>query len=273
MNFGQADRGLDMNKYTRILSKFRVNKRFSMIMLILMSFLLIIIGGFFWSQKVWSDYTILNNNYFDRAKIDINNSINQISEGPEANLSEKLSFIIQTQSKLKDDINKFCEVSVVIEWQNSVGQYLDKVNKCESQKDNLDYFLLKLKLITDYLTTEQELSKIISIANESTNQNNLPDKWGLIESFWRQASVDISKLSYTEQFNEIKELAIQKINNIADIWQQLVISDNAKDRQKFEEARTNLEKAYDSIIEVSDNSKLQIEKLTTELNISYEKLY
>ena len=262
-----------MNKYFKILSKFKKHKRFSMVILISMLFILITIGGFFWSQKVWSDYTALNDNYFETAKIDINNSINQISEESKVNSSEKLSLIIQTQSKLKDDINKFCRVSIIIKWQSFIDQYLDKINKCESKKDNLNNFLLKLRVITDYLTTEQELSKIISIANDNTNKNNLPDKWELIEPFWRQSSIDISKLPDIEPLNKTKELLIQKTNNIADAWQQLTVFNNTEDRQKFEEARINLEKVYASIIEIGNNSKLQMEKLTTELNISYGKLY
>ena len=262
-----------MNKFTRILIKFKNNKRFSVILLFVVLLVLIVAGLFFLSQKAWDDYTIKNDKYFENSKADIDSAMSQIPIESKLSLSDKLSIIVQVQSKLKADVDKFCDVNMMIKWQSFVEQYSDKIDKCASKKGDLNEYLLKLSVITDYLANEQELSKIISTANEATNQNNQIDKWGLVEPFWRQASSDTSKLADIEQFGEVKTLAIQKINNIGDAWLQLVNANNAKDRQKFQESQTNLTNTYASIVEIGNNSKLQVEKMTADLAINHEEVF
>ena len=262
-----------MIKFKQILFKFRTHKKLTVILLIMSLFLLICVGGFFWSQKVWSDYDIRYNKHFDDIKININNTISQVTTESTSVYSEKLDILINMQTKLIDDIDVHCKINPIIKWQSFIGQYREKIDNCESQKVKINQFLSKLSLVTDYLKSEHQLASIISIANEKTNQNNQADKWELIESFWRQTIIDINNLSDIEQFNTVKIIVTEKITTMADIWKQLSDANKAQDMEDFQNTNNELIKVYDSITEISNVSKLQTEKLFADLNDSYEKLY
>ena len=259
-----------MIKMNQIISKFRSHKR---LIIILSITFLICVAGFLWSQKIWCDYDTNYYKHFDDAKTDINNSFSQIATGPTDSISKKLDIIIEMQTKLEDNIDAYCDVSPIVKWQSFIDQYNKKINNCESQKDIMNQFSSELNTVTEYLKIEQQLANIILVANEKTNQNNQADKWELIEPFWRQAGIEILNLSNTEQFNATKTVAIEKITSIADSWQQLSSANKAQDMQKFQDSTMNLTKTYNSIVEISNTSKLQTGKLFSDLSVSYKKLY
>lgn len=236
-------------------------------------FIAIAIGIYFLSQQIWSDYEIGYNRHFESAKTDIDSVILQTSTEPKANSTDKLNSIAQIHTKLTGDITAYCEVNSLIKWQSFIKQYSDKINDCERKKELLNQLLIYLGETIGYLKTEQELTAIILRANTETNQNNQADKWSEIEAFWRQAVVDTSKLTDTEKFNPTKTIAISNLTKVADVWQQLSSANQAENRQQFEEARSNLDLAYDSLAEISNSNSVKAKKLISDLNNSYEAAF
>jgi len=255
------------------MSKLQNHKRLAIILLASLLFLLVVIGGLLLSGKIWNDYETNYGIHFDSAKTDIDKVILQTSSKSGVNSVDKINDIAQTQVKLTEDGKTYCEISPLVKWQSFIKQYSDKINDCERKKELLNQLLIYLGETVGYLKAEQELATIISRANTETNQNNQVDKWGEIEAFWRQAIVDTSKLTYTDKFNPIKTIAISNLTKIADAWQQLSSANQAKNRQQFEEAHSNLNLAYNSLVEVDDSSSVESKKLISDLSNSYEAAF
>jgi len=249
----------------RIISNLRNHRRATNISLFSLLFLALVIGGYFFSQRIWNDYEISYNQRFDSAKSDIDKAILSTS-------ADKLTSIIQVQTSLSESIKPYCEINSLIKWQTIISQFADKMSDCERKKERLNGFLVELGGLTGYLKAEQELATIISVAKTKTDENNQADKWADIEAFWRQAVTDVSKLSDTDQFKAIKTLAGINLAKVADAWAQLSSANLAYSRQQYEEAHTNLDQTYPLLTEISTSSGLQAKSLITDVNSSYEKL-
>ena len=257
----------------KIISKLRVHKRATIIVLASLLFLAIAVSGLLLSERAWSDYETSYNGHFDSAKTDIDKAISQTLSKTSTNLTDKLNNIIQIQAKLTADAKIYCETSSLIGWQSFIGKYSDKIKNCQQQKENLGRLLVSLDEITGYLKAEQQLAAIISVAGTKTDQNNQADKWNKIEAFWRQATTDASKLPDTNQFKPVKTLAVNGLTKVADTWKQLSSANDAKNRQQFEEAHSNLNLAYTSLVAISDSSKAETVKLVASLNDNYGKAF
>ena len=231
--------------------------------------LAVVCGGVFLSQQLWSDYETNYKHDFDIAQEDINKVIFYNLSKTDAKLDEKIDNITKTQTKLTKNIGAYCKVDPLIKWQSFISQNSNKIAKCNKRKDNLSVLLLDVGNLTGYLNAEQKLSVAILSANVNTNKNNKVEKWNKIETFWRQAIVDVSKLTDVKDFIIIEKLAVSKLGGVADAWQQLSSANKTKNRQKFEEAQVNLENSYKGLSKVSENSKTQIKKIVTTINISY----
>jgi hypothetical protein len=218
--------------------------------------------GLFETQCAWNNYEKNYNQHFAIAKVDVDKVIS----------INKLNSIIQTQTKLTDEIKSYCEVNPLIKWQSFIAQYLGKINDCNRQKTELGQLLTDLSKVTGYLESEQKLSAIISGASDKTNTDNQAGKLSGIEAYWRQAVADVSKLPDTEQFKAIKTLAGTDLASIADAWKQLSSANDAKNKQQFEDAHSNLNQAYTSLAVVGDNGKVEADKLITVLGADYGKI-
>ena len=249
--------------------KIRIHKRTIVIVLTILLFLTVIFGVVFLVEQIWNDYQTSYNKHFDSAKTDINNVILVTSTGVSVTSADKLNNIVQIQAKLTGEIDSYCKISPVIEWQSFIGRYSDKMKDCTAQKDHLSQLLSKIKLLTGYLKSEQALAAIILTANTQTNQNNQVDKWANIEAFWLQAVTSVSKLPDTDQFKSVKKLAISELGDIASAWGQLSSQDKSENRQQFEAAQSNLATAYAALSKISDADQLETKKLITDLNNSY----
>lgn len=264
---------LKPNFYRIIPKKFRAHKRATVIAAYSVLFLIMAIGVVLLNQRVWSDYSLNNNHFFDSSKTEIGNALLQISPKNGSNTTEKLKNISQIQINLAAKIKAYCTVSPLISWQRFINQYSNKIIDCEQRKERLDRLLGDINGVVKYLKSEQELALIITTANKKTNQNNQPDKWKVIEAFWRQAETSVSKMTVTDKFKGVKTLAGGNITRVADIWKQLSIANEAKNRQQFEQAHSNLVKAYAELVKIGDNGTVGVKKLITDLNSSYGKTY
>lgn len=249
----------------RIVLKLRNHKRMVTVISSMVLFLIIIISGLLWSQQSWNSYQLKYTQLFNNAKTDINKIITKPTN--------KLNSIIQVQTKLTKDLKSYCEVDSLIKWQDFINQYSDKINDCKHQQTELSQLLIDLSNLTNYLVIENQLSTIISMANSKTDQDNQAGNWSGIEGYWRQAATDVSKLSATEQFKNIKALANSDFINIADAWKQLSSANDAENRQQFEVANSNLVQVYILLTTLSDSSKAEAEKLINILNVDYSKIY
>lgn len=261
------------NKINRAISKLRTNKRTVMLVGIPLFVLAVVCGGVFLSQQLWSDYETNYKHDFDIAKEDINKVIFYNLSKTDAKLDEKIDNIAKAQTKLTKEIGAYCKVNPLIEWQSFIGQNSSKIVKCNKRKDNLSVLLSDIGNLTGYLNAEQKLSAAILSANVNTNKNNKVEKWDKIETFWRQAIIDISKLTDVKNFIVTEKIAVSKLDGVADAWQQLSSANKTKNRQKFEEAQVNLENAYKGLSKISESSKTQINKIITAINISYNVVF
>lgn len=257
----------------QIKSIIRSHKIATTVILASLFILMAIVAGLFWSQRLWSDYGNNHTQRFESAKANINKAILQTSYEAKTRSVDKLNNITQVQSKLTKDAKSLCGVDVLIKWQGFINKYSDKIKDCNRQKVILNQLLSDLGELTGYLKLEQKLAVIILEANEKTIQNNQADKWNNIEAIWRKAATDVSKLPDTYQFKDVKMLAITKLVAVADAWKRLSTANDAKNRQQFEEARSILKQDYTLLVEISDNDKKISQKLMSNFNSSYEKVY
>jgi nitrogen fixation-related uncharacterized protein len=262
------------DKLGRTLKHLRVPKRATLIIISLLVLIVAVICLILWSMQTWSQYSDNYNQHYNNIKTEIDSVIKQATPNKtNTELITKLNRIIQAQNKIKDEINPFCDVTTFVRWQSFVQQYLDKIKDCEYKKGHLNQLIDDLGILTAYLGAEQRLAAVISSANEKTIQNNQSNKWELIEQFWRQAIIDTSKLPNTTEFKPIKTLASKGLISVADAWKQLVIANEAKNRQNFEKAKTDLNSAYTLLSSIGDSSKAWAEKLVTNFNDSYKKAF
>lgn len=261
------------NRINHIISKLRTNKRVIIVVGDSLLLLSIVFGVLFLSQRLWGDYETNYSRRFDIAKTDINKAILQNISTTDANLKEKSDNITKIQVKLTKEINTYCEVNPLIKWQSFIGNNSTKINECNKKRDNLSALLLDIGNLTVYLKSEQKLSAIIISANVNTNKNNKAEKWEKIEAFWRQAIADVSKLTDVKYFIITEKLAVSKLDGVADAWQQLSSANKAKNRQKFEESQVNLGNAYKGLSKISENSKVQVKNLISNINNSYKSAF
>jgi phage FluMu protein gp41 len=251
-----------------------LHKKTMMIMLYLLLFSTIVISVVSLNQRVWYDYSVNNNKLFSSSKTNIDNAFLQISSSiTTSSPTDKLNNLAKVQSKLTNDIKSYCEISSVIKWQNIVSQYSNKINDCEHQKKQLGQLLNNMGEIVSYLKAEQGLAAIILAANGETIQNNQADKWNVIEIFWRQAAKSTLELAGPIQFKDIKTLASDDFDKIADAWKQLSDANDAKNRQQFENAQSKLKQAYALLAEISASGETQMKKLTSSLVSNYTQVY
>ena len=254
-------------------NKLRAHKNVIMIVSYLLLFLVIAISVWSLNQRIWSDYSANNDRQLNDSKIGINKVLLQNTTKSDSNKSDKLKNIMQIQASLSNEVKAYCEVAPLIKWQTSISQYSDKINDCESKKRLLVQLLGNIDDVAKYLKFDQELATIIMTTNEKTNQNNQPDKWNLIEAFWRQAVVDTDKLVVSDQFKDMKTLSVDSFTKVADAWNQLSSANEAKNRQEFEAACTVLNQNYVALVKISDNGTAKASKLIVDINSSYEKAY
>lgn len=260
------------NRIHKMISTLRGNKKITMSIGIPLLVLAVILGGLFLSQRLWSNYEASYKRNFDIAKTDINKVIFYNTSQTDTNLTKKLDIIIKTQARLLKGVDSYCEVNSLIKWQSIISQNSSKINDCNDRKERLNAFFKDLSKLTGYLSEEQKLATIILNANVKTNQNNQVDKWEKIEAYWRQAVVDASKLTSIEEFNITKKLADNRFDSVADAWQQLSSANKSKNKQKFQDAEANIEKAYKGLADISEKSQAQVKKLTLNVNRSYKQI-
>lgn len=256
----------------RIISKLRVHKLMTIIVITLSTAVILIIGGLLLSQRAWNNYETNYSKNINNAKAGINNTIINTLSDTNTSSTSKINDLLQLQSKLVKDAKTYCKVDTVIGWQIFMKQLSDKMKTCQQQEENISQLLDKIGNMAGYLKAEQSLSDIITKVINETNQNNQADKWNKIEAYWRQAVVDVSGLGDTYLFGATKAVAISSLSSIADSWQRMSIANDIKDRQKFETERADLDKSYAGLAVVSEISKEQVDKMIVEFNVSYEKV-
>ncbi len=256
-------------KYARFLT---FHKKVIIIVSSITLFVIVVVVGVLFSLQTWNQYSDGYHQHFSQAKTDIDSVILQTTK-TKTDMTGKLSRVIQIQNKIKSQVNSYCQVNPLVVWQRFITVYSDKIKNCETHKTNLDKVLHDLSNLTEFLSADNKLSAIISAANEKTVANNQSEKWNLIEPLWRQAIIDISKLPNTADLKLTKTISTDVTTKIAEAWQQLASSNTAKDRQKFEDARNNLNKAYISLATIADNSKSETDKLISNLSASYNTAF
>lgn len=229
------------------------------------------VGYLLLSQHSWSDYEASYVTHINDAKLDIDHVVIRTLSEKNVSSSDKINNLLNLKSNLIKGSESYCKVDAIIKWQSFAKQLAEKVDICEQRKQNLDLLLAKIGNVAEYLKAEQGLSVIISTAVDNTNKNNQSDKWSKIEAYWSQAITDAAKLTDISQFNAIKTIAISNLTVIANTWHQMSGANDAKNRQQFEDARTNLAKAYAGLVAISDVSTKQFNTLVAELNASYAK--
>lgn len=256
----------------QVTTKLRARKKVFVAMFASLLVLILVGLGILLSARAWHDYETSYNTSFGSAKVAIDSALLLTSAKPVLSSADRLGKIVQIQTVLKEGVKSYCNVNPVIKWQGFVKQSANKVSDCEKRKDNFTEFLSKLTDVTAYLKSEQDLAVIIKQANDKTGQNNQSDKWKNVEAFWHQAAAEVTKLPDTDQLKSVKSVNTAKITAIADAWKELSAANDAKNSQKFIEARSNLGVAYDSLIEASANSKDSFDKLSATLSDSYKDI-
>ena len=258
-----------MNKLQIRIKWDKIGLRISKKRLIILLILLIIIGLIFSviiSQQKWNDYSNTYSRQSNSSQSDIESVILQLSAQPDVSQKDKITQISQLQIKLSNQSKTYCDVDSLIKWQSFIEQNSKTISACLQQKSHVQQLLSASNNIISYLKADQDLSIIISTANSQTNTNNTPDKWNQIESFWRQASTNTTKLVDAYQFSDTKKSALSSIDSIADAWGSLSKANDSKNKQEFTDAETNLDKAYLTLTSISDVSTKQFDVIISELN-------
>lgn len=233
--------------------------------------IIVIFAGYFWSQQKWNSYKSNFNRSFDSAKMDINSILLQISDESYADKSKDINDIVNIKNRLSHEVQSYCQVDHLVEWQSSISTNENMIDDCERKKIRIDLLLGDLSKLTRYLMNEQKLSEIISAANTKTDQNNQTDKWSEVETAWRLAANDVSALSASAETDDINTIVADKLSGVADAWKLLCAANESEDEQQFEAARSAISSAYTSLAEISDSSKTQFDKLTAGFNASYKR--
>lgn len=239
-----------------------------MVIMTLLPYLLLILGGILLSQQAWSDYEDSHVNLFDATKLEIRDTLVYEMSEPSVSQEEKLEILTIMQRRLSADINTFCATNPLIGWQSFVDIFSEKIESCFSKRDLYKQLLYNNGRLVDYIKADHELAAIIAMANSSTDKNNKPESWKDIEPIWLEAISKVSAINGPEQFDSVKSLANGILKDLADAWQNLSESDLSKNRQKFQESHSNLGEAYQSLIKISDSSSKVIKDLTSSVEDS-----
>lgn len=258
------------NKIHRVIEKMSRHKRKILITAFVIILFSITLTGVAFSYHTWNDYQVKYDKYFDDAKVDIDKIILQSDSDKSTNALNNLA---KLQLRLKVESREYCNITSLVEWQKFIGKYSDELSDCNQKKNRLLALLDNIGEVVDYLKAENELSSIILIANDGTNQNNQADKWNKVEVFWRTAANDASKLNDSQQFSETKILAVDKLTKIADSWRDLSVANDAKNRQQFEVAHASVISAYGTLSEISSSADTKLDVMIADLSADYDKAF
>lgn len=242
-----------VNRLTTFIKK---NRKLLVIVGIVLILVVTVLASFL-SFKNWENYQNNYNQFFISAQKDLNNEIDRIIKNTDDSASEKLAKVIELNSQLTDESNAICQTTDLYNWQKIINSVNTEIKNCQKEKDELSNKLELIKTITNYLENEHKLSNIISNAISQTNKNNSPEKWHLIEAFWRKAISDIEKLETSQEFNSTKKLSLDYLDKIADNWETLSQANKDKDRQKFEKAQEDLVVTYSDLSKLAKSSEMQ----------------
>ncbi len=253
--------------------KTRTHKRVVILVAVILVLVLCVLAAYL-SRISWGQFSNNYNNHLGSIKSEVDSVILQTTtKKTVVGSTDKLARISQTQSKITNEIDSFCDITPLIKWQSFIHQYSDKLNDCDRKKVYLRQLSSDLGILITFVNAEQSLATIFNAANQNTAKYNQPDKWGLIEPFWRKAATDIKGLLDNTQFNQVKTLSSDSATKVAVAWKELALANNNKDRSKFEQAKSDMTSAYAKIATISSVATKEIDVLIANLGISYDKLY
>ncbi|MFA5392659.1 MAG: hypothetical protein WC306_03210 [Candidatus Paceibacterota bacterium] len=166
--------------------------------------------------------------------------------------------------------SELCKISPLIAWQQIIPAAKLIVEQCQSKIVVINDLVDKLNDIVAYLENEYALSDIfknvVSLKNESKEAD-----WENSVSTWKTAHANVESLIVIDEFTEIKQAAQETTGNIYIAWQELLDSHKAGEQARFIKARSELMLNYDKLTVVKTISENQLDKLISDLEVTYKK--
>jgi hypothetical protein len=248
-------------------------KQHKRLMVVVFSVLVVVAGFTYvvWSKQQWDQYQPA----YTTQQASIKTSIDKLAAASAVTDAEKKSIreSLQETSRLVGKTQAtMCQVNPLMAWQESLVASLRKEREqCQQQAAKLGDFSIQLQKSVAFLQNDAAITKLFSGVAQPDEVADTA--WGTQVTAWQATGAAIEKLTVSQDFKPVKQLAIQKVAAVATAWQGVVAAHEAKDKQKYLAAQAELSKAYDGLDEVAVKVTEDISTLASDTQESYQAAF
>lgn len=222
--------------------------------------IMIVSIGYMMSERYWTRYVQKTDRYYQSTE----QKTRDVITGKNDNALSSLQ-------PLYDNAEKICKPSTLYGWQTRSGSVKVKQNRCEDNASKLRAFGLKLKTVTIYLDSQQQITDMVK-ATEPPDEINEDGLAEVIED-WKGLALKIDSLKVPDTMYETKRVTQERVRLMITSWQALQAAHVAKNRIGYETATAKIVSEYNALGEIATVSTISLEELANSLQSSYDESF
>lgn len=166
---------------------------------------------------------------------------------------------------------ELCKTSSLTSWQRVISPVGSLIEQCQTEVAAINELVNKLNSVVSYLENEYALGDIFKNSTSLKSEQEEAD-WEASANIWKLVCTNIESLKVADEFIETKQTAKAAADGIYVAWQELLNAHKAEDRARFNGARSALVLSYDRLAEIQVVSEDRLNKLTDNLESTYQRL-
>lgn len=216
-----------------------------------------------WSKQIWAQFTPSYIQWHQSIKADID----RITALPISTNKEQdvvVARLTDVSNKINTEQRTVCTVNSLVQWQQKMVAVLNDAHvACQKMIASTAEFQKRLAIVIAYSKDDQVLAKIITSVPQSGELAD--DSWEKQVTAWGDAMKAAEKMSVSDAFKPMQQLAIKHMTATKAAWQEVIAAHQAKDKSKYLAAHSTLASAIDGFNEISVTSQQTFTKLSSEL--------
>lgn len=232
----------------------------------------VISGYVFYSYHSWQAYSRFSTDQQHLSRVDLNKVLAMpvVTLKARQQVRSKLEEVTNT---LKTRANKQCHSAFLTGWQTRFIKSIEDGRKeCEKSVMRTKELVAKLSTALLYLKAEQSTTSFLGIVSVLPDQ--LDEKqWGEAAQAWKLLEKKIATGAYDASFAATHGVVLGAVKQISLCWQELVASNEARDKSRFTKARSNLVASYEQLGDINDENEKQLSKFIADIEISYTQAF
>lgn len=232
----------------------------------------VILGYVFYSYHSWQSYGRFSADQQHLSQVDLNKVLVMpvVTPKDRQQVRSKLEEVTNT---LKTRADKQCHSAFLTDWQTRfIKNPEDTRKECEKSVIRTKELIAKLSTASLYLKAEQSTTSFFGTVSALPDQ--LDEKqWEGAAQAWKLLEKKVATGVYDASFAATHGVVLGAVKQISLCWQELVVSNEAKDKSRFTKARSNLVASYEQLGGINDENEKQLSKFITDVETSYTQAF